>query len=90
MSSPVDKTGNSVAGVFGHTVVATDYESYALVHACKERYDQETDLFKKLVFDMIWSRTKTIDEGLLKTLKSVMSGLDVADDQWEDVPNETC
>jgi hypothetical protein len=20
----------------------------------------------------------------------VMSGLDVADDQWEDVPNETC
>ena len=57
---------------------------------CKERYDEKTDLFEKQLFDSIWSRTKTIDGGLLKTLKSVMSSLDIADDQWEEVGNESC
>jgi hypothetical protein len=60
------------------------------VHACKELYDEKTDLFKRLVVDTIWSRTKTIDDGLLKILKSLMSSLDVADDQWEDIANESC
>jgi hypothetical protein len=79
-----------LAGVFGHSVLATDYESYALVHGCKERYDEKTDTFDKMVIDQIWSRTKTIDEGLLKTLKSLMSGLDIADNEWEEIGNETC
>jgi hypothetical protein len=57
---------------------------------CKEKYDEKTDLFEKHLIDSIWSRTKTIDGGLLKTLKSVMSSFDVADDQWEEVKNESC
>jgi hypothetical protein len=60
------------------------------VHVCKERYDEKTDMFGKLVFDQIWSRSKTIDEGLLKTLKSVMSSLDIADEEWEDPDNGSC
>jgi hypothetical protein len=76
--------------VVGHTVLGTDYESYALVHACKELYDNKTDTFSKVVFNQIWSRSKTIDEGLLKTLKSLMSSLDIADNEWEDVANDNC
>lgn len=79
-----------VAGVFGHSVLATDYESYALVHGCKEIYDEKTDVFDKLVIEQIWSRTKTIDEGLLKTLKSLMSSLDIADTDWVDIDNDSC
>jgi hypothetical protein len=53
-------------------------------------YDEKTDMFNKLLIDTIWSRTKTIDDGLLTTLKSVMSSLDIADDQWLEVENESC
>jgi hypothetical protein len=53
-------------------------------------YDDKTDKFSKIVIDQIWSRTKTIDEGLLKTLKSLMSGLDIADTDWEDIGNDSC
>jgi hypothetical protein len=79
-----------VAGVFGHSVLATDYDTYALVHGCKEIYNEKTDIFDKLVIDQIWSRTKTIDEGTLQTLKSLMSGLDISDTDWEDIGNESC
>jgi hypothetical protein len=53
-------------------------------------YNEKTDMFEKVLLDMIWSRTNTIDDGLLKTLKSVMSSLDVADDEWEVLGNESC
>jgi hypothetical protein len=57
---------------------------------CKEKYDEKTDMFEKKLVDMIWSRSKTIEGGLLKTLKSVMSSLDIAEDQWEEVDNTSC
>ena len=57
---------------------------------CKERYNEKTDMFDKQLIDTIWSRTKTIDGELLKTLKSVMSSLDIAEDQWEEVDNKSC
>jgi len=57
---------------------------------CKEKYDDKTDLFEKHVIDAIWSRIKTIDGEILKTLKSVMSSFDIADDQWEDIENTSC
>ncbi|XP_069676803.1 apolipoprotein D-like [Periplaneta americana] len=76
--------------VLKHTILSTDYDSYALVHACKENYDDKDDSFTKFVFDQIWSRTKAMDAGLLKTLKSVMSSLDIEEDEWDDVGNETC
>jgi hypothetical protein len=57
---------------------------------CKEKYNEKTDMFEKELFDMIWSRNKAIDGGLLKTLKSVMSSFDIADDQWEEVDNKSC
>jgi hypothetical protein len=60
------------------------------VHGCKEKYDEKSDSFNKIVIDQIWSRTKTIDQGLLKTLKSLMSGLDIADTDWEEIGNESC
>jgi hypothetical protein len=74
----------------GHNILGTDYGSYAVVHACMEIYDNKSDTFSRLVFDQIWSRSKTMDEGLLKTLKSVMSGIDIADDEWKDVHNDSC
>jgi len=57
---------------------------------CKERYNEKTDMFEKHLIDTIWSRSKTIDSGILKTLKSVMSSFDIADDQWEEAENESC
>jgi hypothetical protein len=60
------------------------------VHGCKEKYDEKTDTFDKIVIDQILSRTKTLDEGVLKTLKSLMSGLNIADTDWEEIGNESC
>ncbi|KAJ9581432.1 hypothetical protein L9F63_023364 [Diploptera punctata] len=73
-----------------HAVLATDYDSYAIIHACLERYDANTDDFTKLVFDQIWSRTATMDAATLKILKSIMSSLDIQDDDWIDIPQTDC
>ncbi|XP_069693562.1 apolipoprotein D-like [Periplaneta americana] len=76
--------------VMKQSILATDYETYALVHACKEFYDDKTDMFTKFVVNEIWSRSKTLDEEKLKTLKSVMSGLNIDDDKWELIDNAAC
>ncbi|KAJ9581433.1 hypothetical protein L9F63_023365 [Diploptera punctata] len=73
-----------------HAVLATDYDSYALIHACIERYDGNTDDFSKMVFDQIWSRTTTLDDATIKTLKSIMSSFDLEEGDWNDVPNTDC
>ena len=41
--------------VIKYSIIATDYESYALVHGCKKHYDIETDEFKVVVFSHIWA-----------------------------------
>ena len=79
-----------LAGVAKHAVLASDYENYAIIHACVEKYDEKTDEFSKLVFDQIWSRSATMDPTLLKTLKSIMSSIDIEDSEWEDVDNTDC
>jgi predicted PolB exonuclease-like 3'-5' exonuclease len=71
-------------------VIATDYETYALVHGCKEHYDAETDDFKVVVFSHIWSRSKILDEGVVKILKSLFSSFEVFEDEWIDVDNCAC
>jgi len=76
--------------VIKYSIIATDYETYALVHGCKEHYDVETDEFKVVVFNHIWSRSKTLDEVVVKTLKSVFSSFDVFEDEWIDVDNYDC
>jgi hypothetical protein len=76
--------------VIKYSIIATDYETYALVHGCTEYYDAETDEFKVVVFSHIWSRLKTLDEGVVKTLKSVFSGFEVFEDEWIDVDNCAC
>jgi hypothetical protein len=73
-----------------HSILATDYETYALVHGCKEHYDEKTDMFNTYAIHQIWSRSKTIDEGVLKTLKSVMSSFDIVEDDWTFVDNSGC
>jgi hypothetical protein len=55
-----------------------------------ELYVDKTDTFSKVVINQIWGRSKTMDKGLLKTLKSVMSSLDIADKEWEDITNDLC
>jgi hypothetical protein len=77
-------------GVIKYSIIATDYATYALVHGCKEHYDDKRDEFKIVVFDHIWSRSKTLDEGVVKTLKSVFSSFDVFEDEWIDVDNSSC
>lgn len=76
--------------VVKHSILATDYETYAIVHGCGERYDEKTDMFIKHDINQIWSRSKTLDEGVLKTLKSVMSGFDIVEDDWAFVDNSDC
>ena len=77
-------------GVIEYSTIATDYVTYALVHGCKVHYDAETDEFKVVVFNHIWSRSKTLDEGVVKTLKSVFSSFNVSEDEWIYVDNSAC
>jgi predicted PolB exonuclease-like 3'-5' exonuclease len=78
------------ADVIKYHIVATDYETYALVHGCKEHYDAETDQLNVVVFSHVWSRSKTLDEGDVKILKSVLSSFEVFEDEWKDVENSAC
>jgi hypothetical protein len=76
--------------VIKYSIIATDYETYTPVHGCKERYDDETDDFYTVIFNHIWSRSNTLDEGVVITLKSVFSSFDVFEDEWIDVENYGC
>lgn len=76
--------------IMKHSIIATDYNTYALVHGCKEHYDEKEDTFNKFVINQIWSRSKTLDEGILTTLKSVMSSFDIPEDEWAVVDNSSC
>jgi hypothetical protein len=76
--------------VIKYHIIATDYETYALVHGCKEHYDAETNQFKVVMFNHIWSRSKTLDEGDVKILKSVFSSFEVFEDEWIRVDNSAC
>jgi hypothetical protein len=76
--------------VIKYSIIASDYDTYALVHGCKEHYDAETDEFYTVIFNHIWSRSKTLDEGVMKTLKSVFSSFEVFEDEWIDVNNYAC
>jgi hypothetical protein len=76
--------------IIKYYIIATDCESYDLVHGCKERYDDETDEFYIVIFNHIWSLSNTLDEGVVKTLKSVFSTFDIFEDEWIDVENYAC
>jgi hypothetical protein len=76
--------------VIKYSIIASDYDTYALVHGCKEHYDAGTDDLKVVAFNHIWSRSKTLDEGVVKILKSVFSSFDVFEDEWIDVDNSAC
>jgi hypothetical protein len=78
------------ADIMKHSIFATDYETYALVHGCKEHYDEKTDMFNTFAINQIWSRSKTLDEGVLKTLKTLMSSFDIPEDEWVIVDNSAC
>ena len=73
--------------VINYSIIATDYETYTLVHGCKDRYDDERDEFYIVIFNHSWSRSNTLDEGVVKTLKSVFSSIDIFEDEWIDVDN---
>jgi hypothetical protein len=77
-------------GISKYSIIATDYQSYALVQGCKEHYDVEIDEFKVVDFNHIWSRSKTLVEGVVITLESVFSSFDVFEDEWIDVDYSAC
>ncbi|CAB3383356.1 Hypothetical predicted protein [Cloeon dipterum] len=63
--------------VYKQAIVATDYDTYALFLACRPTFNEETKEFGRDLHATILSRTTTLPEEKLKTLKSLLTSYDI-------------
>jgi Lipocalin / cytosolic fatty-acid binding protein family len=63
--------------VFEQSIVATDYDTYAVVIFCNPTFNSETKEFGRDMIANIYARGKTMSEDTLKTLKSIVTSYDV-------------
>jgi hypothetical protein len=66
--------------VYKKSIIATDYETYALSVACRPTFNSETKEFGRDLIAHIYARGKTLSEETLKTLKSTLTSYDIAYD----------
>nr|CAD7589264.1 unnamed protein product [Timema genevievae] len=77
-------------GVAHKSIMATDYENFAITYFCKERYDEKTDDFGKITVVDLWGRRPSLDESLVDTIKSIMTSFDFDTATIVDVNNSGC
>ncbi|XP_065341741.1 apolipoprotein D-like [Cloeon dipterum] len=71
-----DETSNFTA-VYKQAIVATDYDTYAVFVACRPTFNEESKEFGRDLHATILSRTTTLPEEKLKTLKSLLTSYDI-------------
>ncbi|XP_063227738.1 uncharacterized protein LOC134533892 [Bacillus rossius redtenbacheri] len=75
----------------GHlTVLATDYEQFAVDTFTKESYNPDKDLVERLTVSEVLSRTPVLDEKVLAALKSVVASLGFDASDVKDVDTSGC
>ncbi|KAF4517094.1 hypothetical protein B566_EDAN007016 [Ephemera danica] len=82
-----DGTGEEI---YKETVIATDYDNYAVVLMCRSIFDSHTKQFGRSLYANIFSRTATLDAKIVDTLKGVISGYDIDTTKFVDEDNSNC
>ncbi|XP_059487516.1 apolipoprotein D-like [Neocloeon triangulifer] len=72
------------------SILATDYEHYALIAACAPTYDAENKTFGRSLYTQILSRTGTLSDDTYNTLKNVLSSYDVNIDSIKLMEQTNC
>jgi Lipocalin / cytosolic fatty-acid binding protein family len=63
-------------------VIATDYETYAVIGACAPSYTAATHEFGQSLYVQILSRTTSLPKQTMEMLKSILTGYKV---KYEDI-----
>ncbi|KAJ1529260.1 hypothetical protein ONE63_006060 [Megalurothrips usitatus] len=86
------KQGDSdYEGVFKQSIVATDYDNYAVVVSCRQVYVASTKSFGRNLFAEIWARNKvTLSADTLGVLKNVLSSYDLDASEIKNVDRAKC
>ncbi|XP_065335875.1 apolipoprotein D-like [Cloeon dipterum] len=72
------------------SILATDYENYAIVVACAPQFDAETKTFGRSLYAQILGRSTSLSEDTYSTLKNVLSGYDISIDLIKNIDNTNC
>jgi len=69
---------NSYSEVYKQSIIATDYNTYALYVACRPVFDAQNKNFDRKIYAEIWARQGvTLSKDTLDTLTSVLASYDI-------------
>jgi Lipocalin / cytosolic fatty-acid binding protein family len=74
--------------VYKQSIIATDYDSYAVAIYCSPYFNSETRKFGRSLIANIYARDKTMSEDTLKTLKSTLTSYDIEYDSIKAVVHD--
>lgn len=78
-------------GVFKQSIVATDYDNYAVVISCRQVYVASTKSFGRNLYAEIWTRNKvTLPAETVAVLKNVLSSYDLEVSEIKNVDRSKC
>ncbi|KAF4517092.1 hypothetical protein B566_EDAN007014 [Ephemera danica] len=72
-----DQGGGNWGDIYKESIVATDYEQYAVLIGCQLIFDPVSKQFGRQLYADIASRTTSLDEKVLDTLKNFISSYDI-------------
>ncbi|KAE8742333.1 hypothetical protein FOCC_FOCC012133 [Frankliniella occidentalis] len=86
------KQGDSdYEGVFKQSIVATDYDNYAVVVSCRQMYVASTKSFGRNLYAEIWARNKvTLSPETIGVLKNILSSYDLDASEIKNVDRAKC
>lgn len=77
-------------GIAINSVIATDYENWAISYFCKPYYDDKKDSFETIQKVKILGRKPELDDNLHGLLKQVIGGFELAEKELINADTSGC
>ncbi|XP_046387945.1 uncharacterized protein LOC124157344 [Ischnura elegans] len=77
-------------GVYMESIIATDYDNYAVYLGCKPTFDAAKNDFGRQYRAAVLSRKPTLSEDIKKTLVNVLSGYDIKETEFKVMEHTEC
>jgi hypothetical protein len=79
-----------VTEVYKQSIVATDYDTYAIFVGCKMEFDEPKKTFNRELHAKIWGRKTSLSEETLKVLINILSSYDINMDEVKMINHTDC